>query len=80
MNRIHYVVYWDEKLRAFTTTTPREWARQFGHIHGIDNNARTQAIEDFLKAEYRFVEFTFDNSVVLCNLDTVAPNFEKKPN
>jgi len=75
MNRTHYVVYWSENLGSYTTTTPREWARQFGQNHNIDNDARTQAIEDYLKSHFRFIEFTFDNSVVLCNLDTVTPNF-----
>jgi hypothetical protein len=47
MNRTHYVVYWDNNLGAYTTTTPREWARQFGHNHDIDAETRTSAIEDF---------------------------------
>ena len=66
MNRTHYVVYWDNTTNSYTTTTPREWARRFGQNHGIDGEARTAAIEDYLKSEFRFVEFTYDTAVVLC--------------
>lgn len=76
MNRSHYVVYWDNNTNSFVTTTPRDWARDFGARHGIDGDARTAAIEDYLKSQFRFVEFTNDTSVVLFQFNTTTPDFD----
>jgi hypothetical protein len=75
MNRNHYVVYWNDATQSYLTTTPHEWARQYGHRHGLPEGARTSQIEDVLKSLFRFVEFTYETSVVLCHMDTQTPNF-----
>jgi hypothetical protein len=73
MNKKHYLIYWDKKILVFHTTTPRDRARE--NPGKVPDEARTQAIEDYLKNEYGFVEFTYAEVVVLCNFDTLRRDF-----
>ena len=73
MNKTHYLIYWDRDTRTYKITTPHDWARE--NPNTLPNGARTQAIENHLKDKYGFVEFTHSEVVVLCNFDTLIPDF-----
>jgi hypothetical protein len=81
MNKKHLLVYYDRINKEYTSVTPRDWSRQNKNhfkkykFKNSKDSPRDAEIEKYLKNSYGFVEFTYDEVVVLCNFDTKIKSF-----
>lgn len=77
----HFLVYYDKTEKDFITITPKDWARKnkkhFPRKKFIDSKTTptVEEIGSYLKDKYSFVEFTYEEVVVLCNFDTKRKDF-----
>jgi hypothetical protein len=79
----HHLIYYDTTKKEYVATTPKDWARknkfEFPPKFTFTNGKTTPTVDEIerhLKYKYKFVEFTYDEVIVLCNFDTKI-NFTK---